>query len=67
MTLKKEGVAGRPLPVLPPAPAPAPPRLYLSADRRDPHCEMCGHPVIAAHCKRICLDCGFMTGCSEGI
>jgi len=32
-----------------------------------PRCEMCGHEVIAAHCKRICLRCGFMTGCSEGI
>ena len=30
-------------------------------------CEMCGAPVIASHCKRICLRCGFMTGCSEGI
>lgn len=33
----------------------------------DPRCEMCGSPVIASHCKRICLKCGFMTGCSEGI
>jgi hypothetical protein len=30
-------------------------------------CEMCGAPVVAYHCKRICLRCGFMTGCSEGI
>jgi hypothetical protein len=30
-------------------------------------CEMCGAVVIAAHCKRICLRCGFMTGCSEGV
>lgn len=30
-------------------------------------CEMCGAPVLANHCKRICLRCGFMTGCSEGI
>lgn len=30
-------------------------------------CEMCGTPVMASHCKRICLRCGFMTGCSEGI
>ena len=28
---------------------------------------MCGAPVIASHCKRICLRCGFMTGCSEGL
>jgi hypothetical protein len=68
MSLKKEGVASRPLPVLPPAPEKTVrTRLYLSPDPRDPHCEMCGHPVIATHCKRICLHCGFMTGCSEGI
>jgi hypothetical protein len=30
-------------------------------------CEMCGAPVVASHCKRVCLKCGFMTGCSEGI
>jgi hypothetical protein len=30
-------------------------------------CEMCGSDVVAYHCKRICLRCGFMTGCSEGI
>jgi hypothetical protein len=27
---------------------------------------MCGAEVIESHCKRICLRCGFMTGCSEG-
>lgn len=36
-------------------------------DRGQPRCEMCGSAVLAAHCKRICLKCGFMTGCSEGI
>lgn len=36
-------------------------------DGGEPRCEMCGHEVIATHCKRICLRCGFMTGCSEGI
>ena len=35
--------------------------------RESLECEMCGTPVIASHCKRICLRCGFMTGCSEGI
>ena len=35
--------------------------------RESLECEMCGAPVIAHHCKRICLRCGFMTGCSEGI
>ena len=34
---------------------------------REPGCERCGAAVIATHCKRICLKCGFMTGCSEGI
>lgn len=33
----------------------------------EPACEMCGSPVVAHHCKRICRRCGFMTGCSEGI
>jgi hypothetical protein len=36
-------------------------------DANPPRCEMCGAEVIATHCKRICLKCGFMTGCSEGI
>jgi hypothetical protein len=30
-------------------------------------CEMCGSAVVTWHCKVICLRCGFMTGCSEGI
>jgi hypothetical protein len=36
-------------------------------DGAEPRCEMCGSSVVATHCKRICLRCGFMTGCSEGI
>jgi len=28
---------------------------------------MCGAAVIEYHCKRICIHCGFMTGCSEGM
>jgi hypothetical protein len=38
-----------------------------SREESEPRCEMCGASVIAAHCKRICPRCGFMTGCSEGI
>jgi hypothetical protein len=41
--------------------------LRLLREVEAPRCEMCGHEVIATHCKRICLRCGFMTGCSEGI
>ena len=43
--------------------------LDLGAAREagEPRCEMCSAPVVSAHCKRICLRCGFMTGCSEGI
>jgi hypothetical protein len=43
--------------------------LDLSGPREagEPRCEMCSAPVVASHCKRICLRCGFMTGCSEGI
>ena len=43
------------------------PGVLLPRDAGEPRCEMCGAPVIASHCKRICLRCGFMTGCSEGI
>jgi hypothetical protein len=42
------------------------PGHFLARDG-DPRCELCGASVIASHCKRICLRCGFMTGCSEGI
>ncbi|HYU43493.1 MAG TPA: hypothetical protein VEQ84_15195 [Vicinamibacteria bacterium] len=42
------------------------PGVFLPRDG-EPRCEMCGSSVIASHCKRICLRCGFMTGCSEGI
>jgi hypothetical protein len=66
MGSKHEGAAFPPLPI-------ARPQRQEGARRGpvplapDPPCEMCGAPVIAAHCKRICLRCGFMTGCSEGI
>jgi hypothetical protein len=63
----KEGV------VFPPVPVPrrrvreaVRPGPTLARDG-EPRCEMCGFTVIASHCKRICLRCGFMTGCSEGI
>jgi hypothetical protein len=65
---KAEGLASTPLPL-----APRPLRRAeltgrrTPADRGEPRCEMCGASVFAAHCKRICLKCGFMTGCSEGI
>ena len=41
--------------------------VLLPRDAGELRCEMCGAEVIASHCKRICLRCGFMTGCSEGI
>jgi len=68
MDTKNEG------PLFPPVPMVRRPRSE-AADRngRLPRetvahrCEMCGAEVIESHCKRICLRCGFMTGCSEGI
>ena len=65
---KSEGIAFPPVPV-------ATGRIRQTA-RRSPQpvrdvgempCEMCGSPVLAYQCKRVCLRCGFMTGCSEGI
>jgi hypothetical protein len=48
-----------------------PPVPLVSSEAREvtsePRCEMCGAEVVASHCKRICLRCGFMTGCSEGV
>jgi hypothetical protein len=66
MESKHEGAAFPQLPIVRPRLQEAARRgpVTLSADQP---CEMCGAPVIAAHCKRICLRCGFMTGCSEGI
>ncbi len=29
-------------------------------------CGVCGAPVVADGGKRICLQCGFMAGCSGG-
>jgi hypothetical protein len=55
---KSEGLVFPPVPLVP-----APVREGSGA----PRCEMCGAEVIASHCKRICLRCGFMTGCSEGV
>ena len=65
---KSEGIAFPPVPV-------APGRLRTltlrgtrsAGESQDLPCEMCGSAVVAYHCKRICLRCGFMTGCSEGI
>jgi hypothetical protein len=57
MDAKSEGL------VFPPVPLKSIPIEGLS----EPRCEMCGAEVIASHCKRICLRCGFMTGCSEGV
>ena len=62
---KDEGVAFPPLPLVRRPRREVARRLPAAA--QGPRCEMCGEPVIASHCKRICLRCGFMTGCSEGI
>jgi hypothetical protein len=64
---KIEGAAFRPLPVADPRVARARRGPVLSRAAGELPCEMCGSPVVAHHCKRICLHCGFMTGCSEGI
>ena len=68
MDTKSEGVA------FPPIPLTRRERQMMiglelagSGQAGEPRCEMCSAPVVAAHCKTICLRCGFMTGCSEGI
>ncbi|HWX25147.1 MAG TPA: hypothetical protein VN083_08910 [Vicinamibacteria bacterium] len=68
MDMKSEGWA---LPPFPRAKKKAEEGVIAAARFRqtgsEPRCEMCGETVIATHCKRICLRCGFMTGCSEGL
>ena len=58
MDSKPEGLVFPPVPLVP---------ERTKEEIGAPRCEMCGAEVIASHCKRICLRCGFMTGCSEGL
>jgi hypothetical protein len=68
MDQKSEGLALPPLPVADPRVARARRRAAVQqCETWDLPCEVCGYSVVAYHCKRICLHCGFMTGCSEGI
>lgn len=68
MRIEEEGLVAQPTPA-----RRRPVRELIRGGNRvrresfEPRCEMCGNTVIATHCKRICLKCGFMTGCSEGI
>jgi hypothetical protein len=67
MHVKKEGPLFAQLPLV------RPPQAQVAAPGRQlrpvglPRCEMCGSAVIAGQHKRICLRCGFLTGCPEGI
>jgi hypothetical protein len=67
MDVKSEGVAFPPVPISDGRPREVRQGPALSRDAGELPCEMCGWAVAAYHCKRICLHCGFMTGCSEGI
>jgi hypothetical protein len=63
-----EGAAFRPVPLTRQRPREAVlTGRRMPSESSDLRCEMCFAPVIASHCKRICLRCGFMTGCSEGL
>ena len=64
---KREGPAFRPVPVADSQETRARREGQKPRDAGELPCEMCGAEIVAYHCKRICLRCGFMTGCSEGI
>jgi hypothetical protein len=65
--MKSEGAVFSPIPVARQLRDSVAPVHRVRRESSDPRCEMCGAPVLATHCKRICLKCGFLTGCSEGI
>jgi hypothetical protein len=67
MDVKSEGAVIPPVPMTSGRERFARRSEFLSRDPGELPCEMCGATVVAYHCKRICLRCGFMTGCSEGI
>ena len=67
MDMKSEGAAFPPVPSQKARPKDTVRGAGFSKDGGELPCEMCGAQVVAYHCKRICLRCGFMTGCSEGI
>jgi hypothetical protein len=68
MDVKREGLALRPFPLADVRPSESSlQRARAQSFQPEPRCEMCGSVAIATHCKRICLRCGFMTGCSEGL
>ena len=65
--MKSEGAVFSPIPVARQLRDAGAPVYRVRPESTDPRCEMCGAAVLATHCKRICLKCGFLTGCSEGI
>ena len=67
MDVKNEGAAFPPVPIAEDVVREARKGPLVARDISDVPCEICGAAVVAYHCKRICLRCGFMTGCSEGI
>lgn len=67
MDEKCEGLAFPPLPVGDPRVRRARRGPFVSSSAGALPCAMCGAPVVEHHSKRICLRCGFMAGCPEGV
>jgi hypothetical protein len=67
MDQKVEGFVLPPLPVGDPRVARARRGSSLARDAGGVPCLICGSTVVEYDGKRICLQCGFMSGCSEGI
>jgi len=61
-----EGRAFPPLTVADPRVLRARRGAVLVRDAGELPCQVCGAPVVEEGGRRICLNCGFMAGCSEG-
>jgi len=67
MEERVEGKAFQPLTLADPRVLRSRRGAVLVRDAGELPCQVCGAPVVVEGGRRICLNCGFMAGCFEGI